>query len=462
MGYCSCGHWVDEGGICDHCGNALTYDEPEEDEDIEGFDYYEYYCRQAKTCSIKEDHSTAIKFYNEALKSTIMNHGKWDVLCAIAGEYEAMGDYDLAETYWNKCHEIEETGGSDDAPRRIAERGDFLYRRDRLEEAAATYEKVFEALKAVKDNRMGIDKLKICARAAYRIIYSYNWLGKNDPEEKYQNELKHAINKYISTQSHLGDETSAYYLSQAAWELYYNDRVTDEALILIDSAIKLNPNPPANDYNRKAIILERKLQYGEALKYYNKALSKDRLNETFLNNKAGCIKEELKTKILHNKMEPRDLGLINTALKILPRGYDNREYLFIKAEILSQLGEPVKARICKALSVKNYEEVDKAEKQLKKLKPAETYINITGTQHYRNFEPFKEGTIVDLIKEPDNPHDKDAIRVEINGETIGYVANSKYTLINEVKSATDIKDIQSSQAEVQFILFNEWVIAKLI
>ena len=102
------------------------------------------------------------------------------------------------------------------------------------------------------------------------------------------------------------------------------------------------------------------------------------------------------------------------------------------------------------------------EKQLKKLKSSETYINITGTQNYKHFEPYKEGTVVDLIKEPDNPHDKNAIRVEVNGETVGYVANSKYTLIKEVKSATDIKNNLSTQAEVQFVLFNEWVIAKLI
>ena len=78
------------------------------------------------------------------------------------------------------------------------------------------------------------------------------------------------------------------------------------------------------------------------------------------------------------------------------------------------------------------------------------------------FSKYFRSTIVDLIKEPDNPHDKNAIRVEVNGETVGYVANSKYTLIKEVKSATDIKNNLSTQAEVQFILFNEWVIAKLI
>ena len=460
MGYCSCGNWVDEGGICEHCGSALTYDKPEKDENkkVRKLSNYEYYYRQAKTCSIKEDHSTAIKFYKEALKSAPR---RWDVFFAIAGEYEAMEDYASAETYWNKCRETEDAGGIYDGPRRITERADFLSRTDRLKEAAEVYEKALEVLKSVDGNGMGPDKLKICARVVFQITYIYNLFGKIYSEDKYYNELNNAIDKYISTQSFYGDEEIAHSLSELAWELN-TEFLSNEALILIDSAIELNPNPPATYYNIKAIILEGKKQYEEALKYFDKALSKNPSNETLLNNKAECIKKELETKLVHNRIEPHDLDLINKALKILPKGYDNSPYLFTKGEILNNLGEPVKAKICNALSLKNYEEVDRAEKQLKKLKSSETYINITGTRFYRHFEPFKEGTVVDLIKERDNPHDKYAIRVEIDGETVGYVANSKYTLINEVKSAKDIKYVKLKQAEVQFILFNEWIIAKLL
>ena len=461
MGYCSCGNWVDEGSICSHCGGGGGYEEPEEEEDekVSKLSDYKYYCRQARTSSIKQDHETAIRFYREALNHT---HRKWDVFCAIAGEYEGMEDYASAEIYWNKCHELEDAGGTIDGPRRIALRADFLYRMDRLEEATAVYEKALDVLKSVEDNRMGMDDLKICARAVHRIIYSHLWFGKINPQEKYDPELKHAIDKYILTQRFYSDEEIAHSLSEAAWELFADERLTDEALILIDSAIKLNPNPPASYYNIKAIILQGKHQYEEALKYYNKALTKDRFNETLLSNKAGCIKEKLDEKILHNEIEPHDLDLINEALKILPKGYDNSPYLFTKAGVLECLGEPVKAKVCKALSVKNYAEVDKADRQLKQLKSSESYINITATQYYKHFEPFKQGTIVILVKEPDNPHDRDAIRVEINGETVGYVANSKYTLIKEVKSATDLKHVNLTRAEVQFILFNEWVIAKLI
>ncbi|MDO5811431.1 MAG: HIRAN domain-containing protein, partial [Methanobrevibacter sp.] len=178
--------------------------------------------------------------------------------------------------------------------------------------------------------------------------------------------------------------------------------------------------------------------------------------------KAIFIKSKLKIEVLFNRIKPHHLDLINEALKILPDDCDNGPYLNVKGDILDQLGDPVKARICRALAYKSYDEVNEVEKQLKKLKSAGTYINITGVHYYQGFTPFKEGTVVDLIREPDNQHDPFAIRVEVNGETVGYVANNRYTLIKEVKSATDIKDSNATQAKVQFILFREWVIAKLI
>ena len=166
--------------------------------------------------------------------------------------------------------------------------------------------------------------------------------------------------------------------------------------------------------------------------------------------------------VLFHRTKPQDLDLIDEAIEILPENCDSGSYFQLKGDILDQLGEPVEASITRALGAERYDDVEKAEKQLKKLKPTETYINITGIDYYQGFAPFKEGTVADLITEPDNPHDPNAIRVEINGETVGYVANSEYTLIWEVKSATDIKDTNSRHAEVQFILLNNWVIAKLI
>lgn len=64
------------------------------------------------------------------------------------------------------------------------------------------------------------------------------------------------------------------------------------------------------------------------------------------------------------------------------------------------------------------------------------YFTLTGTKHYHGKEFLEKGMQVFLVKEPDNEHDKEAIRVELPGlGKIGYVANSPYTVIGESMSA---------------------------
>ena len=92
-------------------------------------------------------------------------------------------------------------------------------------------------------------------------------------------------------------------------------------------------------------------------------------------------------------------------------------------------------------------------------------INVTGMYYYHYFKPFKKGTILNLIPEPENKHDSDAIRVETDfyGK-VGYVANGPNTLISPTKSASEIKDIikNPQKAEVLFIYDRRYVISKLI
>ena len=73
--------------------------------------------------------------------------------------------------------------------------------------------------------------------------------------------------------------------------------------------------------------------------------------------------------------------------------------------------------------------------------------------------------IVKLVKEPDNKYDTEAIYCEMRHfGKIGYVANSDYTLIEEVKSASDIKNVMNNEqkAEILFDYIGEYTIAKLI
>lgn len=92
------------------------------------------------------------------------------------------------------------------------------------------------------------------------------------------------------------------------------------------------------------------------------------------------------------------------------------------------------------------------------------YITITGLNYYFGLKPFKVNRIVKLVKEPDNEHDDEAIRVELPYiDTIGYVANSTHTVYGGTHSAgriyNELGDI--AYAQVKFITRSS-VIAQVI
>ncbi len=83
----------------------------------------------------------------------------------------------------------------------------------------------------------------------------------------------------------------------------------------------------------------------------------------------------------------------------------------------------------------------------------ETYFTITGMNHYYGSDFLKKSMKVKLIKEPDNPYDKEAIRVELKGlGKIGYVANSPYTVLGDSKSAGRMYDLMKKKAKGKVIL----------
>lgn len=69
------------------------------------------------------------------------------------------------------------------------------------------------------------------------------------------------------------------------------------------------------------------------------------------------------------------------------------------------------------------------------------FITITGQNHYLGMKPFKVDRLVKLVKEPENDHDPEAIRVELPYiDTIGYVANSPNTVFAGTCSAGRLYD----------------------
>lgn len=80
------------------------------------------------------------------------------------------------------------------------------------------------------------------------------------------------------------------------------------------------------------------------------------------------------------------------------------------------------------------------------------YFTISGTNHYYGQEFLEPGMKVKLIKEPDNEHDHEAIRVEMKGlGKIGYVANSTYTVMGDSMSAGRLYDRIGKKAKGKII-----------
>ena len=84
----------------------------------------------------------------------------------------------------------------------------------------------------------------------------------------------------------------------------------------------------------------------------------------------------------------------------------------------------------------------------------ELYVTITGFKHYYGLAPFQVGRKIKCVKEPDNPHDAEAIRATMKHiGTVGYIANSPYTTAIGTKSAGAVghKVKKKFTVEVMFI-----------
>ena len=225
--------------------------------------------------------------------------------------------------------------------------------------------------------------------------------------------------------------SKAHQLRAEAWALRENGQYQD-ALNVINRALEYSKHWKV--LNVKAIILEDMGRYDEALRYYDLAL--------------GNTDDKL-----------------NQALKLTGDEDDRSAFFRTKARILALMGKKRETYICNMLANRQYDKVDEFESQSKIIDCARNpLVCIAGRNHYGYSAPTKEGTMVDLIKEPDNEHDGDAIRVEFNAKTVGYVANSTYTMIDGAKSASEIWGMfgERTRARILFVFMQDYLIAELI
>lgn len=253
-------------------------------------------------------------------------------------------------------------------------------------------------------------------------------------------------------------------LADKAWEIrneFDIDRI-EEAMDLINRAIELVPLE-GNYYNIKAILLEDDYKFEEAFKFFDKALSlKD--NQVIWDNKAYCIYKYLTTPFKNLNYAPDDLDLVNEGLRINSDPETKKGLLRVKGSMLNvTFHKPVKGRRYLLMADELYDDLEDLDKKTEILRNSPyDLINIAGNYHYRSSPPLNDGVVVDLIKEPSNEHDSDAIRVELEGETVGYVGNSYDTLLKCVKSASDLKDRKITKARVLFRFFEDFIIAELM
>lgn len=234
----------------------------------------------------------------------------------------------------------------------------------------------------------------------------------------------------------------------------------DDALSEINRMLKTDAN--YSNWNLKAIILAKLKRYEESVECFDKALSLNPSDEIKL-NKANSIYDWAKVTFFPEGNYEKALRLIDDALNIIPDSEDPSEFYFLKAEILEALNDLAESQKAYLIAYKEFDKLKELENQIEYLNnTSDTLIIITGSYFY-NFTPEKD-IMVNLVKQDDNEHDPDAIAVMLNDELIGYVANSPYTLIDEVKSASDIKKLinDNQNAKILFNYLGEYTIAKLV
>ena len=234
----------------------------------------------------------------------------------------------------------------------------------------------------------------------------------------------------------------------------------DEALVEINKILQSD-----NDYsnwNLKGIILDNLKEYEKAIECFDNALNINESSDIKI-NKANSLYNWGKLSFFPEGNYDKALRLINCGLEVLGESEDPSEFYFLKAEILEGLNDLVEAQKAYLIAYKEFDRLKELENQIEYINnTSDILIIITGCSFY-NFTP-ESGIIVILVKDIENEHDPAAIAVMKDESIVGYVANSDYTLIEEVKSASDIKNVMNNEqkAEILFDYIGEYTIAKLI
>ena len=236
-------------------------------------------------------------------------------------------------------------------------------------------------------------------------------------------------------------------------QLISEDRL-DEALTLADKLLEKDSD---SEYLiKKAEILAKKSKFSEAVDCINDALYLNNSSE-ILSAKADILYNYAKITFFPENNYEKALDLIDNALNIK----DDEEFHFLKAEILEAMGRLVESHKSYLIAHGELEKLEEFEKQSEYIEnTTDILFNITG-EHFYNFTP-ENGIEISLVKDDENEHDPDAVAVLLDGEKIAYVANSDYTVMKGLKSASDIKNLvdDTTEAEILFV-YLDYIVCRI-
>ncbi len=244
------------------------------------------------------------------------------------------------------------------------------------------------------------------------------------------------------------------------FDYLFNEKRYPEALNKINEMLKTDSG--YENWNLKGKVLDRLSRFDEAVRCYDKSLKINPTTDTLI-NKANTLYNWAKVTFFPEANYRKARELIDMGINTLPDTEDPSEFYFLKAEILEGQNNLPESYKCYLIAYQEHDKLKEFEKQTSYLKStADTLLNIAGSSYY-SYTP-KTGDILTLVKDDENEHDRDAIAVVKDSETVGYVANNDYTLINEVKSASSIRNSihDNQKIEILFTYIGEYVIARLI
>ena len=243
-----------------------------------------------------------------------------------------------------------------------------------------------------------------------------NWGRSYDDEERDSNKS--------SSQYSKRDE-----YSKRAWD-YFMDNNFDDALYYIDMALDLDYGN-ANNWNRKAIVLEYMKRYEESERCYDKSLELYPQSLVY-DNKARMLRDWAGHLFKDAINSQNRLPKLEKALKI------NGRYLSQKHIIENTIGhENEYQRNAEALKAYDRSQL----------------FTITGRRFHDTSIKLTIGMPLRLVKEPDNQFDRNAIAVYAEDKKVGYVANNVRTKFELTSSASELQNKIGNTAQAEYLAY---------